>query len=325
MFVHARHAGDITPDVRGSQALTEGLTRHKERASAVVARELSTRDLADLYRHAEKRGFYGLAVDRREGVAGVLRRAAGELGPDELTARRIARHLELELDDATVGAVRQLNDALDPGDRDRTTARGVGYLNWLAHNVRADLPARELPATYLRARDAAFYGENGAGREGLVRALRQADRQLHPHPAPADLTGLPEPMAWDPHTQVLQRLIDEAAVPSERWPVSGGPSPYGPIDHLAAAADPGIFRNSPLDTYLDRWRRLEEEFPDVGWRTDRKLLFRGDTRSDVEGILEAGFHPNPANDRTNEHGLVCFSRTSRSAGPAPVKAHTAST
>ncbi|MGI5227202.1 FHA domain-containing protein [Actinoallomurus sp. CA-142502] len=278
-----------------------------------VSRDLAVRDMIELYKYAEEKSFPGLRGDH-DGMLAALRRARGELGPDLLTARRIADSLGLGKDEPTVHAVAELNRAMDPGG-ERSLPRGVGFLDWLANRVRPGLSVPDLIAVY-RHVDAEVRGQHADPLE-LVRALRRADGELHPA---SHVAEAPSALRALPRVPASPRFLRDDAAPVERWPLSGGSPPSGPIDHTAAANG----NPSRLNDLL-KWYRDEEESPqywgdngdysgeqprrlEVGWRLDRNALFRGDRRG-PERIFEEGFAMQKGERGfASDPELICTSR-----------------
>ncbi|MDN3355381.1 FHA domain-containing protein [Actinomadura sp. DC4] len=277
---------------------------------------LEVRDLIELYRYAEETGFRG-AHDRR-GLLTALRRADAVLAPDHLIARRVAENLRVDRADA--GRLRDLMRAADPAGSHRPTLpRAVAHLNWLANRVRPGLPVSDLVAAY---RHLPAGARNGTGdRAGLVGALRGADRALHP---PSERTEPTSALRTLPNVHVDARFVRDDAGPVERWPLSAGSPPSGPIDFTAASGR----APAGLREHLDHFRG-EEEAPyywgdssleggaqirplEVGWRLDRKALFRGDGRG-PDIVFTEGFQmPDRGQGRggyASHPELICTTRS----------------
>jgi hypothetical protein len=273
---------------------------------------LEVRDMIELYRYAEETGFRG-AHDRHDLLA-ALRRADATLAPDHLIARRVAENLRVDRADA--GALRDLMRAADPAGAHRPTLpRAVAHLNWLANRVRPGLPVSDLLADYRHLPGGA---RNHPGdRAGLIDALRGADRALHP---PSERTEPTSALRTLPNVHVDARFMRDDAGPVERWPLSAGSPPSGPIDFTAASGRaPANLREhfeyfrdyEEAPTYwgdgLSRDGGAQIRPLEVGWRLDRKALFRGDGRG-PDIIFTEGFRMPDRGIRSNRE-LICTTRS----------------
>ncbi len=273
---------------------------------------LEVRDMIELYRYAEETGFHG--AHDREDLLKALRRADAALAPDDLIARRVAENLRIDRADA--GMLRDLMRAADPaGARRPTLPRAVAHLNWLANQVRPGLPVSDLLADYRYLLGGA---RNHPGdRAGLIDALRGADRALHP---PSERTEPTSALRTLPNVHVDARFVRDDAGPVERWPLSAGTPPTGPIDFTAASGRPLATLREHLEFFHD-----SEEAPEywgdgfttnggpqirpleVGWRLDRKALFRGDGRS-ADIVFTEGFGM-PERGYGSNRELICTTRS----------------
>ncbi|TQM01306.1 FHA domain-containing protein [Actinoallomurus bryophytorum] len=272
---------------------------------------LEVRDMIELHRYAEETGFRG-AHDRQD-LLTALRRADAALAPDHLIARRVAENLRIDRADA--GALRDLMRAADPAGAHRPTLpRAVAHLNWLANRVRPGLPVSDLLADYRYLSGGA---RNHPGdRAGLIDALRRADRALHPSSERAQPTSALRTL---PEVHVDARFVRDDAGPIERWPLSAGSPPSGPIDFTAASGQAPARLREHLEFF-----RASEEAPwywgevaergqirplEVGWRLDRKALFRGDGRSADIVFTEGLRMPDRSRGYASDPELICTTRS----------------
>jgi hypothetical protein len=277
-----------------------------------VRPDLEVRDLIELYRYAEETGFRG--THDRQDLLATLRRADAAIAPDHLIARRVAENFGMDRADA--GALRDLMRAADPAGVHRPTLpRAVAHLDWLANRVRPGLPVSDLLADYRHLPGEAR--SDPGDRAGLIDALRGADRALHPSSERTEPTSALRTL---PNVHVDPRFVRDDAGPVERWPLSAGSPPSGPIDFTAASGRPPADVRDHIEYFRD-----SEEAPaywgdglardegtrnrplEVGWRLDRKALFRGDGRGPDVVFTEGLRMPDRGYASSRE--LICTTRS----------------